>query len=401
MPDSRFDYATARGHNAPMRVLLVLPLVALAAAAAAQDFAADVERACTSKRLGIKIAASNKVAGGGAPAAAAVRAYAKAHGANALSDTLVGALANNPKKSDEAIELLLEWARDKDFYWRSQALSGLARADNPRLLELRVLFVAGVGDPAQPYRIQAARGLIALATTADRERVRGLLRDPDARVRRSVAEQLADTGDRSGLPVLVQALAGGELEFLGDPWGRREARSAFEALKRATGQSFGYDPDLGAAANREAIEAFAKLAGLPAPASRPTSAPDRLEIGIEVRSCKHGDLFVRWNDAGSVAFGLEGDSRAQLDAAAAEELARLRKALAPRPDATIGAVVCDFLRYRGRDPDLHWKCAPLALPEDLTHLLKALADRLERSKNEDCADQLRTRLRQFAPEDDK
>lgn len=386
-----------------------IPLVLLAAfalPATAQDWSADLDKACKSPKLGIRLAAARKLATGGDAAMAAIGDYERVHGRNTLPQTLVEAIGTLPEKSDATLGLLLSWARDRDFYWRAQALAGLAAAGNPRREQHRAHFVAALTDPAHLFRIAGAKGLLGLGSTADRERVVALLDDPDPRVRCVVAVQLLDSGERRAAPLLVEALRGCDREFLGDPWGKRDANLAIAALERHFGTREGFDLEKSAGQNADAIAALAdrakKLVGN-TPASRRMRldlprAEDLPRSGLEIRSCKHGDLFVRIGNDGNLWFGLEGERRERLPPEAWNELADVRKRIAGEAAKTFGVVICDFVRWRSVEQDQHWKCAPGALPPPLVELLKTLADRLESTKQTDLSQQVRARLRQMMPE---
>ena len=85
-----------------MRILLLVavasPLLALWPSAqdpATADWTKDVERAFTSPRYGLRLAAARKVAKAGDPAVPAVRAFAQQQGANAVPSALVDAYADD------------------------------------------------------------------------------------------------------------------------------------------------------------------------------------------------------------------------------------------------------------------------------------------------------------------
>src|SRR5690606_37792589 len=106
------------------------------------------------------------------------------------------------------------------------------------------------------------------------------------------------------LQPLIDALAD-ERTFLGDPWDKRLGGEAHKALKAwlgadhplAEGGSF----EAKAAALESLRAAAAAKSGqdlrLPEPATDPEGP---IRGGIELLSCKHGDVFVRWTDDGLV-----------------------------------------------------------------------------------------------------
>jgi hypothetical protein len=150
-------------------------------------------------------------------------------------------------------------------------------------------------------------------------------------------------------------------------------------------------------ADKPGIELEAASARLDAALSRgdfiPPPLPDDHAGGIEIRSCRNGDLFVRWTDGGRIDFGLDATARIEL---ADATWAPLRADLPADPeDRTLGVVVCDYLRAVSREPTLALKCAPGELPEDLARWLKALAAALEKSGGGELAAELTSRLGQF------
>ena len=109
------------------------------------DWAAYVEKAHNHRRIMLRRAAARKVADAGAAAVPAVRAFQKKHGRDAIRMVLVSSYAVSKTADAATLGLLLEWAGDRDFYWRSQALKGLAnrRRERPGI-KLR-------GNPILPY----------------------------------------------------------------------------------------------------------------------------------------------------------------------------------------------------------------------------------------------------------
>src|SRR5690606_22551831 len=148
------------------------------------------------------------------------------------------------------------------------------------------------------------------AAEPDRPAVRRLLADADPRVRGDVAAFLRAAGEATAPPVLRAALAREGEGSLGGPWGQRPAGAARNALRAAAVRTDG-----------------ATWTG-----------------GVEVRSCQHGDLFVRWNADGEVGFGLDLERRVRLESALFAPFARALAELPPAEPAVHGTVVCDFVR---------------------------------------------------------
>ena len=388
-----------------VRIVCVLWVLLSTIAARGQDWGVEIERACSNTKLGIRLGAARKIASGGDAALAALAEFEKARGRNAIPLTLVEAIAANPAKSEPTVALLLAWSHDRDFYWRAQALGALTGSSNPKRGEQRAVFIAALADPAHTFRIQGAKGLIGLGSARDRSTAAALLSDPDPRARCAVAICLLDAGDKVAIPTLLEAIRGCDREFLGDPWGRRDANLAVLALERLFGTRCGYDVDKTAAQNGKAIEDLAERART-ITAEHPASRPMALDLpkpadlphtGFEIRSCKHGDMFVRIGSDGRLWFGLEGERKETLPPPAAEALDIVRKRFAEQTKSTFGVVICDFIRWRCGEPEQHWKCAPGALPPSLGEYLKTLADQLETTQHADLAKALRARLRQLTP----
>ncbi|MGA1523067.1 MAG: hypothetical protein ACO4CZ_03780 [Planctomycetota bacterium] len=86
-----------------------------------------VTKAVTHGRYAVRRAAAGKIARPGAEAVTALRRYVEAHGKNSLPLELVDALAQADVRGPALEALLTAWATDRRFFWRSQALGGLAR----------------------------------------------------------------------------------------------------------------------------------------------------------------------------------------------------------------------------------------------------------------------------------
>ncbi|MEZ6038034.1 MAG: hypothetical protein R3F29_11165 [Planctomycetota bacterium] len=408
--------------NIPLKLLLAAAVATPLVAVLFQDPAGEdawlthVDKACTASRYGIRLAAARKVAEGGDAAVPALRAYAKQHGVNALASSLIDTIADrvpaDGKSGSELNALLIEWAKDRDFYWRSSALRGVAlrmpellrsTADelttpNPKF-RYGELFAGFQDDAAWQMRTYARLGLLLIGGYASAPEPQPET-DPRARVRfaRLSLEHLSATrAAELDVQPLLDALAD-ERTFLDDPWGMRLGQEANKALKTWLGDAY---PQLGddaaddkLAAIRAVREAITKKTGTPL--DMPTLLRDEPTptSGVEVLSCKHGDLFVQWTAAGALRFGIAGEQTVQLPDTVWRELSRELTAAAPRED--LGVVICDSMRFRMRDPDVNVKVAPESLPTPTTESLKHLAQRLEEAGESGLAAQLRERLGQFA-----
>lgn len=386
-----------------MRILLLVavasPLLALWPRdqdPAATDWAKEVDRACTSPRYGLRLAASRKVAGAGAAAVPAIRAFAQAKGRNEVPAALVDAIADDPGLDAPVLELLREWVADDDFYWRASAMRGLAlrvtKLPEATQKELRELFTSYADDPAWLMRTFARFGGWQLRDPNFKQ-----LPEPDPRARVKAAMlELQHDKELPPLQVLIDALVD-ERTFQADPWGPRLAAEANKALKTWLGDQYpelvGGDTE---ASVRVVVEAAKKKSGqdlkIPTPRKDPATP---FAGGIEILSCKHGDAFVQWTAAGEVHVGLEEPAVVQVPAEAWQKLETARKALAV-PTA-MGTVVCDAMRLRWAEPDVHAKAAPHSLPAPVTEWLRDLARALDGRKPQYGVNGLGPGLEQFAP----
>lgn len=367
------------------------------------DWTKEVEKACTSPRYGLRLAASKKVAQAGDAAVTAVRAFAQQKGKDALPVALVESYADLGGNGEAVLTLLTDWAKDRDFFWRAQALRGLAlRSKEPTLAPRFVpILAAHEQDPAWLVRVYARLGLaLAPIGTADAVRAQAqVVRIPetDPRARTKLAAQRQAQGLPFSPVDLLDAL-GDERTFLGDPWGRRRAQEGIAALKAWLGNDCGYRVDAHWADNRAAIE---QLTALAAQKSKlPLAVPQRhaetdaaFAHGIEILSCKNGDLFVRWAADGRVLAGLDEDASVTLPETAWRTLSDSAAALQVEPQS--GVVICDKLRISLRADRGQGVTAPGALAPALADWLKQLAAKIEEAGNPALASALSDRLQQF------
>lgn len=362
--------------------------VVLATAAAAQpepaadsrgatDWRAAVEKAVAHSRYAVRRAAAGEIARAGDAAVDAIRAHAEQHGDETLPLTLVDAIARSDAGGPATEALLFAWARNREFYWRAQALDGLARrAERGDLIPV---FHAAIGDPAWLYRVAGARGLMAVGDPPHREIAANLLGDDDPRVRLRIGLLLLEQGDPRAPGVVLHAF-GRDAHFLDDPWGKREEQFALGEVRRITGRDF----DLAAtdaaardAARREFLTfTGADAAAVEAARAASGEAVDAV-VGIEVRSCRNGDLFVRADATGRVWTGLDPLREVALDEGGRARTRKLLGRVAIPGTAVHGNVVCDYIRVFVRDPLSHHKAAPGALPAALELWLKEIVATLE------------------------
>lgn len=382
-----------------------------------EDWGKHVEKACTSPRYGLRLAAAKKIAQGGDAAIPAVRAWAEKNGANTLPVAVVEAIADSGSNGPLALDALNAWATDRDFYWRAQALRGLAmraRADEALRVKFAPVFAQFVEDPAWLMRTFARWASSDPKRDFDVATAQGqsvLTPEADPRARTKLA---AMRGDARELFVALDDAR----TFLGDAWGKRRASEALAALKALLGTDGGYrvDANQPGASLPEAAHA-GSLAGAIADnavaLSRLSNAiaqhdgggkPECARLGdpqltflggIELLSCKNGDLFLRWTADGLVQGGASPDCPTSLQIAPAAWQPLLQAAATATLLPQNGVVVCDKMRIQLR-PDLAQAAvAPATLPEPIAEWLKQLAAAIEESGQKPLADALRQRLGQF------
>jgi len=385
-----------------LRILLLVAIASplLAFLPGLQDpgeWAKDVEKACTSQRYGLRLAAARKVAAGGAAAVPAIREFMQKNGPNAVTAALVEAIADQTTLEAVVLELLIGWAKNPDFYWRAQAMRGIAQRA-PKLpgfaKELRAIFASYHDDPAWLMRTFARFGSMVLDGVAA---VPGAPEtDPRAVVK--LATLLLAQGTVPPLQPLFEALAD-ERAFLGDPWGQRNAQAAHQALKSWLGDAHPL-PEGGSFADKQtAIDQLLAAASAksgqqlrtPAPALDP---PGPFAGGIEILSCKSGDLFVRWTEDGVVHAGLDAALSVRLPADAWARLSQQRAQ--QRLEGNLGVVICDAMRLSWVEPKVHVKVAPASLPAATANWLLDLSQALDIAGQPRLAAALSTGLKQFA-----
>jgi hypothetical protein len=364
--------------------------------------AADVAKAIGSPRLAIRIAAGRKVAAAGDAAVPALRGHAEKAGANSIPLTLVEALVEGGSDGPEMCLLLREWARDREFFWRAQALRGLAiRASTSRTEDVE-LFRSALRDPAWLARANAALGLARTqaADEAGEPAWAVLLEDADPRVvSRAAALVLPMAPEQAVLQALVDALGDGRT-FLGDPWGNRRCTEALAALRQWAADTsleprkftpqtqLTWTPGAGLTGNRAAIDTVIGLAKrrMGTQLREPVELRDGDRVvdgGIEVSSCRNGFVVA----------GIDGSRAVKLDGAAWQQLrGRIEGTQLPSES---GTVVCDRMRIARIGTRTQHAVAPATLPAADAAWVRELAAALARAGAADLAAALEDRLLQF------
>jgi hypothetical protein len=387
----------------PILVLLLLALATpmLALLPPAQDpeqgeWDAAVEKACTSRRYGLRLAAARRVAQAGAAAVPAIRAWSDKHGADSLPAELVDAIARQQTADAAVADQLQAWATDRVFYWRANAFLGLA--DRAPLLPARrdefvALFSTYRDDPAWLVRTYSRLGLWLL-DAGDRS----ARDDDDPRIASKLAALRLARGQVPELQPLLDALAD-ERTFQGVDWGPQRALEAHAALRGALGDEH---PLAGGAAADDKLAAIAAVRDaiarkwgqqLAVPALRGDAATP-FQGGIAVQSCRNGDLYLQWTADGQLFGGLEAAPLVALPASAWDALQRDRTAL--QLGASLGVLICDNLRLCWPEPATNALVAPESLPAPAADWLAQLARTLRAADKPHHADALLATIDQFA-----
>jgi len=346
-------------------------------------------------RVSVRPQAANRLVRLGAPAAERVREACGEDGKDLarLGQYLVEVLG---ELEDPTLRAWL-WRdlADRDFPWRGPAS--------------RTLAASATADELEPFReclgdylgqvLDAAHGpLPRLAARDSLELVRPLLEDQNDRVRRAAAAVLDLWGEPWALAWLVEDLRRSD-RFFGMPLGEQARFDAIRVLTERLGSDHGYRAELGPddPGNRRAIEEIAEAVRQRA-GGQVVELPDVARavgewegdvLGLELRSCRRGEHYLRWNESDVLYVGTGNAVAIELEEGT---VARLRKLVAARVAALgderyWGAPGCDleqlhlvdesgedrsFLVSKGPDPVSDLRPAPL--DEIVRLLLETLPD---------------------------
>ena len=200
--------------------------------------------------------------------------------------------------------------------WRPAGARALAK--EPKLEEA-ARFQTLVQDRISAVRAEAIAGVAAGAEAEAIQTLTPLLEDSNGRVRRRAAASLSKLGQHSALAWLIEDLRRDDSWF-----DMRLGRIARAEAAQALGSILGRDaiasystrkgPD--SEENLAAIAAIEERCRALAGDSWPTlpdiaRAPGPVEgevIGVELRSCRHGEILLRWTSDDRLIIG-EGDTR--------------------------------------------------------------------------------------------
>lgn len=265
-----------------------------------------------------------------------------------LGRELVGALG----KFEEPRLRVRLWSAlaDPDFPWRPQA--ALTLAENPRAEEAERL-VGLASDPLAAVRGAGVEAIVRLGLEDRCTLLEALLADPDDRVRRLAAAALDRFGRRWALLWLVEDLRRDD-RFFQQRTGMTARFDAARLLGERLGEDLGLRPgsDPTEPEARAAIERVERrvleLAGesrreLP-PIARAGVLEGEAVLGLEVRSCRQGEHFLRWTLEDELWVGTGNATRIALPEGTTRRLMESAAALADQigPRGAWGEPGCDL-----------------------------------------------------------
>ncbi|MFT4540193.1 MAG: hypothetical protein ACI835_002642 [Planctomycetota bacterium] len=380
---------------------------ATAPAATKDKTAANIERMLTFARTGspvIRPQAAKRLLALGAPAAERLwkECGEDVSGCAALGPELVAIMASF---GDERLRSLTWRAlSDADFPWRPAAANSLAQsASAAGGVSEGTAFLALLDDPIVQVRRAAIEGLAKLGRRENARALSACLQDERGEVRRVAASTLAEWGQPSALWTLVDELQRAD-RFFSIPIGRSARHEAWKLLAPRLGAELAFDPELDPDQNLPALRAItaavsavagdrsqdserssASEAGSSSAFERKLGLPSDAQVvlGLELRSCRRGEFFLRWTKADELWVGLGWPTRvvlapgtvAKLEALAEQRLAALG------PERFWGTPGCDIERLHlprveGRTEVLLISKGPDAVeglrPDPLSVLVNAL-----------------------------
>lgn len=196
------------------------------------------------------------------------------------------------------------------FPWRPQILEGLGTP--PRAGEVE-RFGTYLDAPLASVRIASLAGLRQGDPALWLPKVRArMLRETDDRVLRALADTAIELGDPSAAWVLIDQLAADE-SFFDQPMGHVARLDATRLLRLRFPTAPIFNPNLdpnsaeARAAREEQVQFYQEHLG-----ERPQATPARQSslarqgqvlFGVELRSCRAGEHFLRWTDRDQLWIG--------------------------------------------------------------------------------------------------
>lgn len=198
---------------------------------------------------------------------------------------------------------------DSDFPWRPAAALALARTADAAETERLAAFVT---DRIALVRTSGLEALDVLTLEAHEPLVRGALADPDDRVRRRAAQLLDKWGHHEALWWLVEDMRRDD-HFFDAPTGRMARYATKRVLDKCFEEKLGLDAkakpdDPLVAATLGRLEAMVSQLTKKSPPELPAVArafdADLAEVlGLEVRSCRRGEYYLRFDATDSLWVG--------------------------------------------------------------------------------------------------
>jgi len=253
-----------------------------------------------------------------------------------------------------------ESLEDERNPWRPAGARALAKTAN---MEEGARFRDLLTDRISAVRAEAVAGVAVGDVSHAMDALWPRLEDDNGRVRRRAAAALARLGEHRALAWLVEDLR------RDDSWfdmrlGRIARAEAAQALRELLGREAiagystrsGPDTPENAAAIQAIEERCRALAGdewpeLPDKARAPGSLPNEV-VGVELRSCRYGEILLRWTADDRLVIG-EGDTHIlQLpEGATARLLTHAEQAIEALGDErSFGDPGCDLERYHIKPP---------------------------------------------------
>jgi hypothetical protein len=212
------------------------------------------------------------------------------------------------------------WAAvdDADFPWRPYAARGLAAtavsAESERFTEMLTDSIA----PVRSTGVEAYRVLDQRELSQD---LRPSLSDSDDRVRRATADLLAQWGEGDALYWLLEDLRRRDT-FFDRPTGLQARYQSLALIEQHLGDVAGYDADLPpeVESNLTAWSVLEERVAERTEGARP-ELPDvaragvptpRSRFGLELRSCRLGEHYLRWTEDDVLLVGQGRPARVQL-----------------------------------------------------------------------------------------
>lgn len=215
--------------------------------------------------------------------------------------------------------------QERDFPWRPSAASSLAKS---ALASEAERFNGLLQDPIGKVRVASIDALRALDRRASEANLREALSDQNDSVRRRAAALLADWGDPCALYWLVEDL-GREDRFFALRTGKLARYEAFGLLKERLTSTHEYsarkDPDdpanlAAVKAMRADIKLLCESTPKLPPVAQAGEASEGNVLGLELRSCRRGEFFLRWNSSDLLLVGTGNPARIALPAGTVAKL---------------------------------------------------------------------------------